>query len=123
MISKAMFDDMFLPGLRNECAHTRASIYHLDGPGALHHLDSLLGIPELNAIQWVYGAGKGPATRWLDVYRKCQAAGKSIQLGVSLDELEIVIGNLKPEGVWLGVDGIRGREEAETVITRVSRWK
>jgi hypothetical protein len=123
MISKAMFDDMFLPGLRRECAHTRASIYHLDGPGALHHLDSLLAIPELNAIQWVYGAGKGPTTRWLDVYRKCQAAGKGIQLDANVDELDVILASLKPEGVWLRVNGIQDQEEAETVIARISRWK
>ena len=123
MISKVMFDDMFLPGLANECRHTQASIYHLDGPGALRHLDSLLATRELNAIQWVYGAGKGPTTKWLDVYRKCQAAGKGIQLDADPGELDLLIASLKPEGVWLRVNGIRGRDDAEAVIEKVSRWR
>lgn len=123
MISSPMFDDFFLPGIREECRHTAASIYHLDGPGALHHLDSLLAIPELNAIQWVSGAGKGPETRWLHVYRKCQEAGKGIQLGVDAQDLEFFLGNLKPEGVWLRVGGVRNRKEGEAIIRRVSGWR
>ncbi|OPZ31545.1 MAG: hypothetical protein BWZ02_00145 [Lentisphaerae bacterium ADurb.BinA184] len=121
MVSKAMFDEFFLPGIAEECRGLDASIYHLDGPGALRHLDSLLEIPELNAIQWVYGAGHGRATDWLDVYRRCQAAGKGIQLFVGLDELDTIIGNLRPEGVWLGV-GVENAAQADEVLRRVGRW-
>jgi hypothetical protein len=123
MISKDMFDDVFLPGIQAECRHTEASIYHLDGPDALRHLDSLLAIPELNAIQWVYGAGHGCATDWLHVYRKCQAAGKGIQIGIGTDELATVMQNLRPEGVWLGVSGIENRDDADAVLKQVARWR
>ncbi len=121
MISREMFDEAFLPGIALECRNAEASIYHLDGPGALKHLDSLLEIPELNAIQWVYGAGNGRATDWLDVYRKCQAAGKGIQLHVGVDELDTIIAELRPEGAWLGV-GVDSVDDAEEVLRRVSRW-
>ena len=121
MISEAMFNEFFLPGITEECQHMEASIYHLDGPGALRHLDALLGIPELNAVQWVYGAGNGRATDWLDVYKRCQTAGKGIQLHIGLDELDCVIENLRPEGVWMGV-GVRDREEADAVLKKVSKW-
>lgn len=122
MISKEMFDEMFLPGIAEECRHMEASIYHLDGPSALRHLDSLLDIKELNAIQWVYGAGRGIASDWLPVYQKCQAAGKGIQLGIGLDELDGIISNLRPEGVWMSVQ-VRDRQEAETVLKKVAAWK
>lgn len=123
MISKRMFDDVFLPGIARECKLAEASIYHLDGQQALTHLDSLLQIKELNAIQWVYGAGRGRASDWLDVYRKCQAAGKGIQLHVFPDELGAIMENLKPEGVWLGISGIEDVESAAAIIRKVSKWK
>ncbi|OGV40391.1 MAG: hypothetical protein A2X48_23760 [Lentisphaerae bacterium GWF2_49_21] len=123
MISKKMFDDIFLPGIVRECRLAEASIYHLDGPQALTHLDSLLEIKELNVIQWVYGAGKGRATDWLHVYKKCQAAKKGIQLGVSPDELDTIMENLKPEGVWLRVGDIKDEETASAIIKKISRWK
>ncbi len=122
MVSKAMFDTFFLPGLIEECRALEASIYHLDGPGALHHLDSLLAIPELNAIQWVYGAGHGRASDWLPVYQKCQAAGKGVQIHTGLDELETLMGALRPEGVWLGVGGVNDPETADAVLRRVAKW-
>ncbi len=122
MVSKEMFDDVFLPGIAEECRHMEASIYHLDGPDALRHLDSLLAIKELNAIQWVYGEGHGRATDWLPVYQKCQAAGKGIQLFAGADELDTIMENLRPEGVWLAL-GAENREHAEALIKKVAAWK
>jgi len=123
MISKAMFDDIFLAGIRRECQSLEASIYHLDGPQALQHLDSLLEIPELNAIQWVYGAGNGRASDWLHVYRKCQAAGKAIQLGIDISELETIIAELSPKGVWLSIGGIGDRHTGNAVLKRLCQWR
>lgn len=122
MISKEMFDTFFLPGIAEECRALEASIYHLDGPGALHHLDSLLAIPELDMIQWVYGAGHGRASDWLHVYQKCQAAGKGVQIHADLDEMETLMDALRPEGVWLGVHGVGDRETADAVLRRAARW-
>jgi len=123
MISKAMFDDLFLPGIAEECRHMEANIYHLDGPDALRHLDSLLSIPELNAIQWVYGAGNGRVTDWLPVHQQCQAAGKGVQLWIELDELETVMDALHPEGVWLTVYGVQDRAMADAVLKKVAQWR
>jgi hypothetical protein len=122
MISKDMFDDVFLAGIVEECRHLEASIYHLDGPGALQHLDSLLEIRELNSIQWVYGAGHGRASDWLHVYRRCQVAGKGLQIDIQPDELETLMANLHPEGVWLRINGVRNREQGETLLKRVAHW-
>lgn len=123
MISKEMFDEIFLPGIVEECRQLDAAIYHLDGTNALQHLDSLLSIKELNAIQWVYGAGNGRASDWLDIYKKCQAAGKGIQIFAYLDELDTIIDNLKPEGVWLAIHDVKNNDEAEAVIKKISKWK
>lgn len=123
MISRRMFDDIFLPGIAEECRRVEASVYHLDGPGALQHLDSLLSIPELSAIQWVYGEGHGPASNWLPVYKKCQAAGKGLQIGLGLDELDLFMAELHPEGLWLSLSGVRDREQAQAVLRRVEGWR
>jgi hypothetical protein len=123
MISKEMFDDFFLPGIAWECRHAEASLYHLDGPGALRHLDSLLAIPELNAIQWVYGSGNGTSNDWIEVYRKCQAAGKGLQLpGITPDEVPALVENLRPEGVWLSVYA-PDAAASEHVLKLVSGWR
>lgn len=122
MISREMFDEFFLPGIREECRRLEASIYHLDGPGALRHLDALLDIPELNAIQWIYGAGNGRASDWLDVYKRCQSAGKGLQIHLEPDELEVFMEQLRPEGLWLSV-AVNNADEADAVLRRIMSWK
>jgi len=123
MISKEMFDELFLPGITEECDHMEANIYHLDGPGALRHLDSLLGIKSLNAIQWVYGAGNGRASDWLPVYKKCQAAGKGLQISLELDEIDLFMRELKPNGLWLTIYGVQDREQGEGILKRMMGWR
>ncbi|NIA13010.1 MAG: hypothetical protein GWP08_02935 [Nitrospiraceae bacterium] len=122
MLSAEMFDEFFLPGIAEECRHLEASIYHLDGPDALRHLDSLLAIDELNAIQWVYGEGNGAPLDWLSVYQRCQEAGKGIQLfSVAPDALDTLMANLRPEGVWMSVNAKDGNE-AQAVLDKVETW-
>lgn len=124
MISKRTFDDIFLPGIERECRFLDKSIYHLDGPGALHHLDSLLEIKELDAIQWVFGAGNEGFAKWIPVYRKILDSGKAVQVILDISELDLLFENFKPEGIWLSsISGIDDMETAEYVLKRVEEWK
>jgi hypothetical protein len=124
MVSKKMFDDVFLEGIAAECRFFDQSIYHLDGPGALRHLDSLLEIKELDAVQWVCGAGNEGYHRWADVYRRIQRAGKSMTLDIKLEELPLVFETLRPEGVYFAyIGGIGEKETADAVIKRIEKWK
>jgi len=87
MIGPEMFDRFVKPELAASCRKLANPIYHLDGPGQLNHLDSLLEIPELKAVQWVPGDGQPPVSEWPDVYRKIRAAGKNIQFFAGQDPL------------------------------------
>jgi hypothetical protein len=123
MISPAMFQRAILPSLVWEMRFLERTIFHLDGPNALPHLETLLSLKELNALQWVYGSGNGPAARWVDVYRQAQAAGKAIQLLCEdIADALAVAEHLKPEGVWFVPGGQYSRDEAKEFIGRVARW-
>lgn len=102
MVSPQVARDLIWPDILVEMAPLERSIFHLDGPQALPHLDLLLDHPRLNAVQWVYGAGHGPASRWIDVYRRIRRAGKSLQL-VAEDPADAfrVIDEIGIEGVWI----------------------
>lgn len=80
MISPDMFDEFARPELEATCRRLPRAFYHLDGPGQLSHLDSLLAIEELDGVQWVPGAGNPGCAEWPEVYRKICAAGKKIQI-------------------------------------------
>ena len=100
MISTKSFANLFLPGIIRECRHMDRCMYHLDGPQALRHLDLLLDIPEIHAIQWVPGAGRDYWGDWIDIYRKIQMRGKALQiLSIPAADLGWLFEVLRPEGV------------------------
>jgi hypothetical protein len=123
MISPEMFERAVLPSLVAEMRSLDRSIFHLDGPDALRHLDRLLEVPGLHAVQWVYGAGNGPATRWIDVYRRIQAAGKGVQvIAGDLAEARAVAEQIRPEGAWFHIGGSYSRDDAEAFLQEMERW-
>ncbi|MCE5198636.1 hypothetical protein LLG39_06645 [bacterium] len=80
MIGPETFDEFVKPELAASCKRLTNPFYHLDGPGELPHLDSLLSIPELKGIQWIAGTNNIHADeQWPVVYRKVRDAGKLIQ--------------------------------------------
>ena len=75
MISEEMFDTFALPSLIKEIESTAASIYHLDGPDALQHTESLCSIEKLDMIQWMPGEGYYDDD-WRELNAKIDALGK-----------------------------------------------
>ncbi|GHU67041.1 hypothetical protein FACS189447_08830 [Spirochaetia bacterium] len=110
MISKDMFEDLIVEELQAELAYLDASVFHLDGPGALRHLERLLEIKELDGIQWVFGAGQPSASHWIPVLKKIQQAGKTFQVNAEPEEIPVLLENLAPEGAMYLVNA---KNEAE----------
>ncbi len=121
MISPEMFERFVLPELRELCRWLDCSVYHLDGPGAIRHLDALLGIPELNAIQWVQGAGQAPTLEWADLLRRILDAGKSVFAYASPDEVRPLLERLKARGVALSV-WASSPDEADHLVRMSAEW-
>ncbi|MGI5958182.1 MAG: hypothetical protein ACOX60_02050 [Massiliimalia sp.] len=96
MIGTEMFDEFALPFLKESCDTLTNTIYHLDGQGELKHLDHLLEIPSLNAVQWVWGDGSPTGKHWVDVYQKIAASGKGIHLiGGDQEDFDTVLSQVK----------------------------
>lgn len=102
MISAEMFDEFYMPILRKECESVERTVYHLDGPGAVRHIDSILSIESLNGLQWVNGAGAPGLDQWPDIYRKTIAAGKLCQVFINnsdelrfIDDIADIVGSVK----------------------------
>ncbi|MDD5349058.1 MAG: hypothetical protein PHQ12_02485 [Chthoniobacteraceae bacterium] len=80
MIGSGDFRRHVLPGIQREAASLDRSMYHLDGPDALRHLDDVLGLPEIDILQWVPGAGQKPMWQWTGVLKRGLAAGKALYI-------------------------------------------
>ncbi|MCK4276256.1 MAG: hypothetical protein KAX78_07070 [Phycisphaerae bacterium] len=123
LISPEMLAKTILPSIVREAGYLERSMFHLDGPGALVHLDALLELDELDGVQWVYGAGNGPGGRWVDVYKKIQAAGKCMQLKCrDIDDAVALTEHLRPEGLWFTIGAEYSRHEAEAFLAWIGRW-
>ncbi|HTL51637.1 MAG TPA: trimethylamine corrinoid protein 2 [Planctomycetota bacterium] len=122
MVSPKMFEKFFVEEIEEEIAWLDRSIYHLDGPQALPHLDRLLAIKKLDAIQYVYGDGAKPASRWLDVYRKIQAAGKRVQVTVTPDDLTKFMAGIGPQGVMIST-WAESEDHAAAILKQVTQWR
>jgi hypothetical protein len=113
MISPDDFRTFALPFLEEQCRHIDYTLYHLDGVDAIRHLDALLEINDLNAIQWTpgYGQPQGGDPRWYPLYRKIRDAGKAVMINwIQLDELRPLLDQVGNQGLHLNVDFHTERE-------------
>lgn len=107
MISTEDFRRFVLPFISEQCRKIEYNLYHLDGVDALRHLDAILEIGELNAIQWTpgYGEPQGGDPCWYDLYRKILSSGKSVMpCWVKPDELQPLLDNVGSEGLNILMD-------------------
>ncbi len=101
LISPQNAERFVWPELDRQLAWLDASIFHLDGPDAIRHIDCLLAHDDLAGIQWVYGAGQPSARHWIGLLQRIQAAGKNIHIEATFDDLEPLITQLEPEGLMI----------------------
>lgn len=85
----------------------------------------MLDIKELDAVQWIAGAGNERFEHWVHIYQKIQGAGKSMQIvNFKISDLDLLFDSLKPEGIWISsVSGVDDEEAANYVIKRIENWK
>ena len=121
MISPEMFEEFFLPAIEQQTEWVGRTIYHLDGPGAVRHLEALLVLPKLDGIQWIPGAGAPPVSEWMPLLKRVQAAGKLLVLYCEKWEVEKLLTELRPEGVLLSTT-CNSVEEAQALLKNVELW-
>lgn len=121
LISTEAFCEFYLPTLRKEVLHTTHNVFHVDGTGVLHHIDHILAVPQIQAIQWVQGVGDDlPILQWLPVIRKIQSAGKGVLVDLQLEELEPFIAAMKPDGLYLCLAA--EEQDQPAILKRLEKW-
>ncbi|MEA5010462.1 MAG: hypothetical protein VB100_01930 [Angelakisella sp.] len=121
MIGKDMFDQFALPFLRQQTEWLDNSLYHLDGPDALKHLDSVLSLEKLSALQWTPGAGNsdGGDEAWDFIYEKALNAGKSIFALVSPKNIRRFTKRFGHQGIFI-MTSAADRQEADEIMALLS---
>lgn len=123
VLSKDMFREFFREELVLESQWTSFATYHLDGPACLgHHLDTILGIDTIRAIEWTPGASSPPTSYpdYLSFYHRVQDSGKKLILLAEPEEVGSLLENLSPNGLFIKCQA-KDEEEALEVIRLAER--
>ena len=124
MFSPRMFQRFVVPALTAQCEWLDYSMYHLDGTQAICHLEALLAIDALDAIEWTPQAGieGGGHPRWYDLYRRILNAGKSVQIvGVEQHEILPLFDAIGDKGVYI-LTSFANEHEAEHLLEHIAHW-
>ncbi len=125
MIGEDDFRTFAFPFLQEQCNKLDYTLYHLDGVDAIRHLDAVLELEKLNAIQWTPGVGQpqGGDPRWYDLYKKILAGGKSIMANwVTLDELQPLLDNVGNQGLNIQMD-FKSESEIDKALTIIEKYR
>jgi hypothetical protein len=120
-ISPRFFEEYVVPDISALCDHLSDPFYHLDGKGALPHLDLLLSVKKLKGIQWIPGAGQPDASEWLEVLAKIRKAGKLCQIMTTPDGARKVVHALGGNGFVFNVFGVHSVGDAEALFRELTR--
>ena len=134
MISPAMFERFVMPSLDMITSTIGRGMYHLDGPEQIKHLDMLLSLEHVHAIQWVpLPIARGGANRRaiqdfaddmsLNVYRRTLAAGKKVVLlMVNPDQVSRIFDAVGTDGVFI-ISVCPKRAQADEMIAHaLKHW-
>jgi len=121
LISPEHFEEFCLPILRKQARLFKHNVFHLDGPGVARHIDAVLTLPNLQAINWAQGYGTDePIVQWLPLIKKIQEAGKSIIVELKMHELDEFIRKVDPTGILLWIP--TEPSEQKDTLERVGQW-
>lgn len=126
MISPDMFAEFICPYLERQCATADFTVFHLDGPSCIRHLDHLLSVSSLDAVQWTPGYPNPPAADkvwWDKIWKKVYAAGKSaLVLGNPPELVEPFLKEFGWAGTFIGT-GCQTEAAARRLLADAQRWK
>jgi hypothetical protein len=120
MVSPSLFSQMAQRDVIPQLKHLHYGTYHLDGPGAIKHLDFLLSIPELRLIQWVPGAGAAPFREWIPLLKRIVGAGKRTIVYCAPNEMEAYVSELGPERIIVSTT-VASAEAGDAVLAEARR--
>ncbi|MGC8831774.1 MAG: hypothetical protein ACP5PQ_04270 [Thermoproteota archaeon] len=125
MLSPKLFNEFVIPHVEEQCERLDRVIYHLDGPGQIPHVNSLLKVEGLDGIQWVPGAGeelKGDdcgSPKWIPLYRQILEAGKLLVLNTPRDKVISLLKTLPSKKILIQTSCV-SETDAEKLIAEVN---
>jgi hypothetical protein len=123
LISPSFFERFGFPVLKKEVKTMTHNVFHVDGNGVANHLDAILSVPEVHAIQWVQGVGDDyPIMQWVPFIKDLQARDIPVVVDLSKEDLDDFIAVMNPKGLFLWV-ATESEDEEQTLLQQIEKWK
>ena len=122
LISKEFFIEFGLPILQQETKTMTHNIFHMDGKGVANHLEAILSVPEVHALQWVQGVGDDyPIMQWVEFIQDLQDNNIPVIVDLSKEDVEEFTEVMEPKGLFLWIATDNEQEEIE-LLDRIEKW-
>jgi len=117
LISPLDFDQVCLPSLKEQARRAGLCVFHLDGPEAARHAETLAKDPDITAVQFTPGAGTPSALAKLEMFRMIQEQGTPLFIECPGDEIRQLARELAPRGVAYRVLDLNTPAEADDLVS------
>lgn len=122
LISPEFFQQFGLPILQREVKTMTHNVFHVDGRGVAKHLDTILSVPEVHAVQWVQGMGDYyPIMQWVPFLKELQAKNVPVIVDMDAGDLDEFMTQMDPKGLFLWIATENEAEELE-ILKRINEW-
>lgn len=120
MFSADMYEEFVLDELNQQMQWLEYPVYHFDGIEQERHLDLLLSLPKLKAIQWTHVAGQPSAAHFIPLLQKIQRAGKSLVIMAPPEDVKPLVDQLSAAGLYIHTE-VNSPEEGEQLLAYVTQ--
>lgn len=115
MMSPQSYENLIMPELEAQTKWLDYPVYHFDGIEQTQHLDMILSLDKLKAIQWTHVAGQAPALAYVDVLHRIQKAGKSLIIMTPPEDIPELMKQLDHRGLYLNTETATEQEARDLV--------
>ena len=86
-------------------------------------LDTILTIEQVDNIEWTPGAGSPPtySPQYIPSYQKIQKSGRSLYLLAEPNEIELLLAELSPKGLFICTHADT-QDEADDLLKKITKW-
>ncbi|GHU64164.1 hypothetical protein FACS189447_00370 [Spirochaetia bacterium] len=119
MLSPEMFRKFILPEMEREASFFDYTIWHLDGTDEFKHLDDILAIPNLHAIQFVDEKARD-LTEFSHIWEKILRSKKSLLFHCKSQYAPALTRKLGHKGLSFLFPDVRSEDEMEKLLKTLS---
>lgn len=116
LVSPDDFSGICLPSLSEQARRAGLCVFHLDGPDAARHAETLALDPNITAIEYVPGAATPSPLAKMDMFKMFQSHQVPLFLEVPKEEVERIVDALDPRGLAIRVHGLKTPSEADELF-------